>query len=124
VRFDVYQLPAQELAVQSFHARGESPYLNAHEELRAAVAQAIGGNGPEEPYGKCSLTIVCYTGKKRQDGRYRAERVHTLHYVLDPIYRALMDSKVITGMEAVCEIRTMLRRDSEREGFRIVVEPL
>ncbi len=124
MRVDVYALPAQALAVQSFRRRGEKPYLDAHAELRAAVAMAIADKAPEEPYGRVSLTVICYTGKKKQDGYYRAERVHTLHYTLDPIYRALLDCRVIASLEAIYEIRVCLVRDSPREGFRIDVQPL
>lgn len=127
MQVDVFLLPHRDLSVQSFSARGEAPYLSAHEELRAAVALAIGNLTQQEhsaPYARCAVTIVCYTGKKKQDGRYRPERVHTLHYCLDPIYRALLDSEVIATMEAIDSIRVVLRREQEHEGFRIIVEEL
>lgn len=124
MRVDVYALPGAALAVQSFQKRGEKEYLDAHEELRAEVHKAIAhsGKAPTQPYRRAELTIGCYTGKRTQgDGRYRAERVNTLHYVLDPIYRALLDARVIADMKALYEIRTYLERDSDREGFRIHV---
>lgn len=126
MRVDVYALPAAALAVQSFRKRGEAAYLDAHEELRAAVVTKIAeaGCAPAAPYARVSLTVICYVGKKRQDGLYRAERVHTLHYTLDPIYRALLDAGVIASMEAIYEIRTCLVRDSAHEGFRIDARPL
>lgn len=126
MRVDVYQLPEQALAVQSFQKRGEAPYLDAHEHLRSEVVKAIGHENlaPPEPFKRCSLTIICYVGSPKSDGFYRAQRVHTLHYTLDPIYRALLDADVIASMESIYDIRTCLVRKSAREGFRIQVDEL
>lgn len=124
MRWDVYHLPPAPLAVESFAKRAESPYLTAHEDLRAAVATAIDGRGPERPLGRVSLTIICYVGSNKRDGMYRPQKVHKLHLVLDPIYRALLDERVIEDMGDVYEIRTCLVRNSAREGFRIDVQEL
>ena len=124
MRVDVYQLPGQALAVQSFSKRGEAPYLDAHEELRSAVVKAFAHEQPREPFERVSLTIICYVGSNKRDGYYRAQRVHTLHYTLDPIYRALQDAGVIASMEAIYDIRTCLVRQSSREGFRVQVDEL
>lgn len=114
-------LPGSDLNVQSFAKRGEPPYLTAFDALAAAVHTTLEATGgaPEEPYARAELTIGCYVGSPKSDGFYRPQLVTTLFYVLEPIYRALCDSKVITGMGALYEIRTYLERDSSREGFFI-----
>lgn len=121
---DVYQLPAQALAVQSLSARGEAPYLEAFEELRAAVHMTIAENSlylESAPMWRPVLTVVCYTGARKHDGRYRPETVPTLLEVLHPIYAALMDAGVIADRASLYGITAMLLTDSPREGFRIRV---
>lgn len=119
---DVHALAMRPLMVQSFHARGEAPYLDAHEALRAEVSIAAGFSGqlPRQPLLRARLTIICYVGKRRADGYYRPRRAHMLHMILDPIYRALLDDGIVASMAGVDDIRVALRRN-EHEGFRIVI---
>lgn len=122
MKFDVMALPSTGLNVVGSR-RAFAPYNAAHEELRIEVTQAAVEAGPiPERFEKASLTVVCYVGREKEDGKFRAETVNCLHPVLDPIYRALIDLDVISSMDAVPEIRTILVRDCETEGFRIVIE--
>lgn len=126
MRVDVYRLFAKGIEVKSFGARGESPYLDAAEEMRIAVVSKIDAEelAPPAPYRRCALTVVCYTGKKRNDGRYRPEVNPSLSYVLEPFYKALEDGGVIADTKAIRSTRTVLEPGSEREGFRIIVDEL
>lgn len=125
ITIDVQALARQALKVQSFHARGEAPYLDAHDELRAETAIAAGFSGqlPPQPLQRAALTIICYVGRRRYDGYYRPRRAHMLHYILEPFYAALIDGRIIVNMGSVDSIRVMLRRN-EREGFRVHLREL
>lgn len=123
---DVYQLPSQDLALalQSFTARGQAPYLEAAEELRAAVATTIAENSlylEPEPMAHPLLTVVCFTGKRRHDGRFRPESPLPLLYLLDPIIAALRDERVIGLPSTIAGVTVRLEQGSPHEGFRIRV---
>jgi len=123
---DVYQLPSQDLAqaLTSFSVRGQAPYLEAAEELRAAVAMTIAENSlylETTPMQKPVLTVICYVGKRVHDGRFRPESPLPLLYLLDPIIAALRDEGVIGLPSSIYGVTTMLVQDSPREGFRIRV---
>lgn len=126
MRVDVYKLLASGIEVKSFGARKLDPYLDAFEEMRIAVLTKIddGGLAPPVPFQRCSLTVVCYTGAKRRDGRYRPEVIPSLNYVMEPFYEALRQGGVIHGTQSIAELRLALVRESEREGFRILVDEL
>ena len=126
MRFDVFELPASIVAEQGRSVRRGAAYNAAHEEFRIAVETAhweawqSGG-----PFERASLTIVCFVGADKGDGKYRPQTTNRLHDALDPIYRALINVELIESMEAVPEIRTVLVRDAPiEEGFRIEIEPL
>lgn len=119
-------LPGSPLSVNSFGKRRQSAYLTAFEELRAEVSMYAGAAGlPEQPFARCTLTIICYSRPGRRGvGRYRPGAVHTLWFVLDPIYRALLDVGIIQNMRAIYAMRTVVAHGAEFEGFRIRVTEL
>lgn len=124
MRWELDTLPGADLAILSFTARGEAPYLSAREELRAETVTAFDaaypGGRPKTPIEFAGLTVALFVGPvRRRDHRFRPSRVTQIPYVLNGIYDALIELGLIAAESALVMNQQVLVRNAHREGWTI-----
>lgn len=120
--FEVALLPAKALERESRHVSEE--YMEAHEEMRAAVALAIAGQWTGSVFERPAVSVFINIGSGRGDGRYRPRSPYSAWPTLDPIYRALIDAGILTSTPQMAYTAVGIVSGCAQEGLRIVVREL